>query len=237
MSLAWVPYLLVAGLLVVTRIESLGVKRALQDIRISFDDILDTGINTGLEPLYLPGAVFVAVALATTFLHRMRPKQFVGALGAAARAIVPMTIALGAAVPMIRVFIRSDVNDAGLAAMPLELAAMVADATGAAWPLVAPAVGALGSFIAGSATFSNLMFASFQSAVAVDVGVDPNLVLAGQMQGANAGNMVAVVNVVAALTVVGALGQEGNVIRRTAIPMLFYLVTAGGLAGLIVGLS
>ena len=67
--------------------------------------------------------------------------------------------------------------------------------------------------------------------------MDPNLVLAGQMQGANAGNMVAVVNVVAALTVVGGLGEEGNVIRRTAIPMLFYLVTAGGLAGLIVGLS
>ena len=81
------------------------------------------------------------------------------------------------------------------------------------------------------------MFSAFQSSVAMDVGVDPNLVIAGQMQGANAGNMVAVVNVVAALTVVGALGQEGNVIRTTAIPMLFYLVAAGGLAGAIVALS
>jgi lactate permease len=71
----------------------------------------------------------------------------------------------------------------------------------------------------------------------MDVGVDPNLVFGGQMHGANAGNMVAVVNVVAALTVVGALGREGNVIRRTAIPMLFYLVAAGGLAGQIVALS
>jgi lactate permease len=138
-----------------------------------------------------------------------------------------MAIALGAAVPMIRVFIRSEVNDRELAAMPLELAGMVADATGAAWPLAAPIVGALGSFVAGSATFSNLMFSAFQSSVAVDVGIDPNLVVATQMQGANAGNMVAVVNVVAALTVVGALGEEGGVIRRTAIPMAFYLAVAG----------
>ena len=35
--------------------------------------------------------------------------------------------------------------------------------------------------------------------------------------------------VVAALTVVGALGQEGSVIRMPAIPMLFYLVAAGAL--------
>jgi lactate permease len=230
LAIAWVPYALVAGLLIVTRIEVLGARRVLQSIRISFDDILNTGIAAGLEPLYLPGAIFVAVAVASLFVHRMRPRQLTGAVVEASRAIVPMAIALGAAVPMIRVFIRSDINDLGLAAMPLELAAIVADATGAAWPLVAPVVGALGSFVAGSATFSNLMFSAFQSSVAGDVGVDPTLVVAAQMQGANAGNMVAVVNVVAALTVVGALGQEGSVIRKTAIPMTFYLISAGALA-------
>ena len=128
LAIAWVPYALVAGLLIVTRIEVLGARRVLQSIRIS----------AGLEPLYLPGAIFVAVAVATLFVHRMRPRQLTGAVVEASRAIVPMAIALGAAVPMIRVFIRSDINDLGLAAMPLELAGIVADATGAAWPLPSP---------------------------------------------------------------------------------------------------
>jgi len=48
---------------------------------------------------------------------------------------------------------------------------------------------------------------------------------------------VAVVNVVAALTVVGALGKEGDVIRRTAVPMAFYLAAAGVLAMLVALLS
>jgi len=235
--IAWTPYGLVAALLVATRVEALGLQRLLRDVRISFTDILGTGIPASLEPLYLPGATFVVVALATVVLQRVGIRRLRSALSEASRAIVPMTIALGAAVPMIRIFIRSDVNDLGLDAMPLELAALAADATGAAWPLAAPVVGALGSFIAGSATFSNLMFSAFQSSVAVDAALDPTLVLAGQMQGANAGNMVAVVNVVAALTVVGALGKEGDVIRRTAVPMAFYLAAAGVLAMLVALLS
>jgi lactate permease len=230
LALAWAPYGLVAGLLVLTRIEALGLSDVLRDVRIVFGDILGTGIAATLEPLYLPGATFVVVALITVFLQRMPFRRFGAALGEAAAAIVPMAVALGAAVPMIRVFIRSDVNDLGLDAMPLELAALAADGAGAAWPLVAPVVGALGSFVAGSATFSNLMFSAFQSSVAIDVGIDPNLAVAGQMQGANAGNMVAVVNVVAALTVVRAVGREGDVIRRTAIPMACYLAAAGVLA-------
>jgi len=231
--LAWAPYGLVAALLVATRVEALGLQEWLRDVRISFTSILDTGIPASLEPLYLPGATFVVVALATVALQRVRPRLLLTALGQAAKAIIPMTIALGAAVPMIRVFIRSEVNDLGLDAMPLELASLVADATGSLWPLVAPVVGALGSFIAGSATFSNLMFSAFQSSVAFDAGLDPDLILAAQMQGANAGNMVAVVNVVAALTVVGAVGKEGDVIRRTAIPMACYLAAAGALAMLV----
>jgi lactate permease len=45
--------------------------------------------------------------------------------------------------------------------------------------------------------------------------------------GANAGNMISVLNVVAAATVVGLQNQEGRIIRFTLVPMLFYSVWAG----------
>ena len=224
---AWVPYGLVASLLIVSRIGSLGLKAPLRSVRFEFRDILGTDISAALEPLYLPGSIFILVAISTVVVHRMRPTQLADAFRDSLVALVPMTIALMAAVPMIRIFIRSGVNDLGLDAMALELASLAAEATGSGWPLAAPLVGALGSFVAGSATFSNLMFAAFQSSIAADIGVARDLVLAAQIQGANAGNMVAVVNVVAALTVVGAIGQEGRVIRMTAIPMAFYVVIAG----------
>ncbi|MBN1262225.1 MAG: L-lactate permease, partial [Anaerolineae bacterium] len=133
-------------------------------------------------------------------------------------------------------FINSGVNGAGLESMPLELAMLVASAVGRAWPLAAPFIGALGSFISGSATFSNMMFSLLQFSVAQQVSLAPRVVLALQMLGANAGNMICVANVVAAASVVGLLGQEGRIIRLTLPPMVAYCVAAG-LIGLLLALA
>ena len=121
-------------------------------------------------------------------------------------------------------------NVSGRASMPLELAMVAADGAGTFWHLVAPLVGALGAFLSGSATFSNLMFALFQVAVAERAGAPTDVVLAAQMLGSNAGSMVSVLNVVAAAAVVGLIGREGEIIRFTLWPMLAYCAAAGILA-------
>ena len=87
----------------------------------------------------------------------------------------------------------------------------------------------MGAFLSGSATFSNMMFALLQFSAADRAGLPETTVLAAQMLGANAGNMVSVVNVVAA-ALVGLLRQEGAVIRFTLLPMLYYTTIAGLLA-------
>jgi lactate permease len=48
--------------------------------------------------------------------------------------------------------------------------------------------------------------------------------------GSNAGNMICVLNVVAAAAVAGLTGKEGAIIRKTLLPMLYYAIFAG-LAG------
>ena len=227
---AWLPYLLLAGLLIATRIEVLPLKGWLQVATISWTSILGTEIGVSVAPLYLPGATFVAVVLLTIPLHRVSVHRVGVALRDAGAALVGSALALGAAVPMVRIFIQSGVNDSGLASMPVELATVAAEAAGPAWPLFAPFVGALGSFLSGSATFSNMMFAQFQLDAAGRAGVPELTVLAAQMLGANAGNMISVLNVVAAAAVVGLLRQEGTIIRYTLAPMLYYCLAAGTLA-------
>jgi lactate permease len=133
----------------------------------------------------------------------------------------------------VRVFLNSGVNSTGLLPMPLELAEAAEQIVGEAWPVAAPWVGALGSFVSGSATFSHLMFASLQESVATSVGSDTTVVLAQQVGGANAGNMVCVTNVVTVAAVVGLLGREGEVIRVTAVPMIVYTAIIAGLGMLL----
>ena len=53
--------------------------------------------------------------------------------------------------------------------------------------------------------------------------------MAVQAVGAAAGNMIAIHNVVAASATVGLLGREGQTIRMTIIPTLYYLVVAGAI--------
>src|SRR5699024_11854505 len=55
-------------------------------------------------------------------------------------------------------------------------------------------------------------------------------VVAAQAVGGAAGNMGAVHNVVAASATVGLVGREGELIRRTSIPMLVYSLGAGAIA-------
>jgi lactate permease len=227
---AWTPYLLVAVLLAATRVDFLPFKAMLVEATVSWHRILGTEIGASLAPLYLPGTTFVAVVLITIGLHRMSIRQAGGALRDAAAALAGAAVALGAAVPMVRIFINSGVNDAGLASMPMELAGVAAGWAGESWPLFAPFVGAFGAFLSGSATFSNMMFALFQFSAAERASFPVELVLAAQMLGANAGNMISVLNVVAAASVVGLLGKEGTVIRFAFAPMLYYCLAAGAVS-------
>lgn len=224
---AWMPYVLVAVLLVLTRLAFLPFNDWLRSVKIGWSQILGTEISAFIEPLYLPGAVFVVVVIATIFLHHLSRGQVKVAVSASARTLAGSAIALGAAVPMVRIFINSGVNEAGLASMPIELAGVLAGSISQGWPVVAPIVGSLGSFISGSATFSNMMFSLLQFSVAEQAGLSPLVVLAMQVLGANAGNMICVVNVVAAASVVKLLGQEGAIIRLTLGPMLYYALWAG----------
>lgn len=224
---AWIPYLLIAGLLIISRLEFLPVKAALSSVQIHWNEILSTQISASVAPLYLPGFLFVVTALITLLLQNGTRSQLNTAILHSGRMLLPSSIALAAAVPMVRIFLHSDVNAAGLQAMPMELAVITASYLADYWFWLAPALGALGSFIAGSATFSNLMFASFQQSIAQQADLPEQVILALQLLGANAGNMICVVNVVAAAAVVNLSGREGEIIRLTLLPMLYYLLMAG----------
>jgi lactate permease len=233
---AWSPYVLVAALLVITRIPLLPVKEFLTGISINFESILGTGISQSIEPLYLPGTMFILVVFATYAIHRMHRREIAESWRIAASQIVGAGAALMIALPLVRVFINSgaDYNASGLESMPLTLAEGAAGLAGGAWPFFAPWIGAFGAFIAGSNTVSNLTFALFQFGTAQEIGATPAMVVAAQAVGGAAGNMITIHNVVAASATVGLLGREGVVLRMTIIPVVYYCLMAGALAFILV---
>jgi len=234
MARAWMPYVLVGALLVVTRLRTLPVGGWLQSWTIEMPALLGTEITARVQPLYLPGTIFVVVAAITFLLHRMRAADFRRAAAHSSRVMLGASAALVFTVPMVQVFINSGGGQAGYERMPIVLAESIAALAGSAWPLFAPLVGGLGAFVAGSNTVSNMMFSLFQFGVAERIAVDPGWVLALQAVGGAAGNVICVHNVVAASAVVGLTGREGMVIRKTLLPFAYYVVLTGGLGYAIV---
>ncbi|KAA1174436.1 L-lactate permease [Marinobacter salinexigens] len=227
---AWLPYILVGAVLVVSRVIP-EVKAVFTSVGVGFSNILgEAGINAGVQPLYLPGGILVMVVIATFFIHRMQVRELTAAVKESSSVLLSAGFVLLFTVPMVRILINSGVNLSDLPSMPIAMATWVADTVGGIYPLLAPAVGALGAFLAGSNTVSNMMFSQFQFGVAESLGLSTALIVAVQAVGAAAGNMVAIHNVVAASATVGLLGREGQTLRKTVWPTLYYLVMTGLIA-------
>lgn len=229
---AWSPYVIVAALLLVTRNVPAVKDFLMGPAALEVANIFGTGISQNLELLYSPGAIFLLACLITYVLHGMKGEQIKASWKVAGGQLGGAAFALLCAVPLVRIFINSgpDFNAAGLDSMPITLAQAAADVAGQGWPIVSPFIGALGAFVAGSNTVSNMMFALFQFNTGIGIGAaSPETVAALQAVGGAAGNMVAVHNVVAAAATVGLLGREGDLIRKTILPMTYYCLATGGI--------
>ncbi len=231
---AWMPYVVVALLLLATRIQALPFGAWLQAVSVTWSNIFGTDISGSVQPLYLPGTMFVIASLAAFGLHRIDPAAYGRSWVVSLRVTGRASAALLFAVPMVQVFINSSGGAAGYEGMPIALAEGIAQIAGSAWPFFAPFIGGAGAAVAGSNTMSNMMFALFQFEVAERIGVDPTWIVALQAVGGAAGNMICVHNVVAASAVAGLLGREGSIIRLTALPFVYYALLAGALGYVIV---
>lgn len=227
---AWLPYILMAGLLVVSRVFP-DMKTLFKSITFQYQNILGVeGISGSFAPLYLPGGIMIIAVLFAIVLHRMNGGMIRRAVGDSSKVLLGAGFVLLFTIPMVRIMINSGVNMADLASMPVLMAKAVANMFGNIYPVFAGAIGAMGAFIAGSNTVSNMMLSQFQFGVGQSIGVSPLFIVSLQAVGAAAGNMIAIHNVVAASATVGLVGREGQTLRRTIIPTLYY-VTALGVIG------
>ena len=103
----------------------------------------------------------------------------------------------------------------------------LATLTGPLYPLFAPTVGCLGTFLTGSDTSSNILFGKLQASVAHATGADPSWLAAANTAGATGGKIISPQSIAVATSACGQQGQEGAIMKK-AIPFaLIYIVVAG----------
>lgn len=85
------------------------------------------------------------------------------------------------------------------------------------FPLASPFIGALGAFITGSNSNSNVLFAALQMRTAELLGLSVPLILAAQTAGGAMGSMMAPAKVILGCATVGLGNKEGEVIGKIMI--------------------
>ena len=81
--------------------------------------------------------------------------------------------------------------------MLTEMAKSIASIAGESYIYVSPLIGMLGTFMSGSNTVSNILFASLQFETAHILGLSPLVIVALQVVAGGIGNMICVNNIVA----------------------------------------
>ena len=196
---AWVPYLLITLILIITRIPSLGLKELLSSQEILLPNIMGVKeLNYSLKWAYLPGTIpFVLVVLITHFIHRMSMDQIKTSWKNTFKQVTNPAIVLFAGVAMVQLMLNSFVNNAGLDSMLTVMAKSIAAVAGVAYSFFSPFIGILGAFVSGSNTVSNILFSSLQFETATMLHMPEVLIITLQVIGGSIGNMVCVTNVVA----------------------------------------
>ncbi|MGR3497054.1 L-lactate permease [Citreimonas sp.] len=210
------PYALILALVLATRLIP-PLQDALAGLTLSWS--LPGGYAGTVQPLTHPGTLLMA-GLLLGALGTGRAALLPGALATALRRLLPVALALLVMLTLSRLMVHAD--------MIRSLASAAAGA-GAVWPLLAPFVGVLGSFITGSATSSNILFTELQVSTAERLGLPPATLVAAQGYGSAIGNITAPHNIIAGCATVGLTGREGAVLAETVRPCLLYAGAGGAL--------
>jgi lactate permease len=100
------------------------------------------------------------------------------------------------------------------AGMTETLAQGLAEGTEKLFPVVSPWIGALGAFMTGSNTNSNVVFAALQMRTAELLGYSVAIILAAQTSGGALGSVIAPTKVVVGASTGGMAGREGEIMRK-----------------------
>ncbi len=157
-----------------------------------------------------PAPIIVLSVILTTLAYKKlgiwRSDKFRVALKKTADKCIPTSISLVFLISMALVMM-----DSGMTA---RLAQGAAALSGGFYPLFAPLVGILGSFITGSNTNSNVIFGKFQFSVAESLGVSTVLMCGLQSIAGSVGVSIGPTNILMAASATGMAGGESRIYKK-----------------------
>lgn len=115
----------------------------------------------------------------------------------------------------------------GYSGMTSSISNTLANICGAYYPFTAPFLGALGTFITGSDTSSNILFGNLQKQTALQLGMNQEWLAAANASGATLGKMISPQSIAIVSSATDLSNQEGKVMQKTMKYCLVLIILMG----------
>lgn len=220
--LSFLPYIILVTLTLIFNLSEpvkslLGqfkLEMVFPEIRTSLGDITPAGPGRTIRILTHPGFIIFLSTIITYTIFRisgiLKRNDYQIIAKKTAKSAVNTTISIFTMVGIAT--IMSHTKMTGILAEGISMAF-----NEKLFPLVSPFIGALGAFITGSNSNSNVLFGSLQMRTAELLGLSVPLILAAQTAGGALGSMMAPAKVILGCATVGLGNREGEVIGKILI--------------------
>ena len=155
-----------------------------------------------------PGVLIFICGIVGGVIQHCSPREMLGVLGATCKQMSKTILTMLGVLACAKIM--------GYSGMIASISAFFVAALGGFYPLVAPLLGALGTFVTGSGTSSEVLFGNVQLHAAQSIGVNETWLVASNSLGVSAGKMLSPQNIAIGCAACGLVGKDGEILGKIA---------------------
>ena len=221
--LAWLPFILVFVFVMASSTLFPTINKTLSQVATA----VNIYSGPGAKPytfvwLSTPGTLIVLATFLGGLIQGAKFGEIAGVLWKTVKQMSLSAITIISIVALAKVM--------GYSGMIKSIAIVLVAITGSYYPLIAPIIGALGTFVTGSDTSANVLFGGLQAQVATNLHLSPYWLAAANTGGATAGKMISPQSIAIATAATGLSGSEGKILNQTVKFCIPYVVILGLIA-------
>ena len=231
---AWSPFLLMFTFLLVTSKLVPAVNAYLNAFKTAVPIYHDGAGNTAnytFTWINTPGVLILLAGAIGGFLQGANVKMMLEVLGASLKQMYKSIITIVSIIAIAKVM--------GYAGMVTDIALGMVAVAGKYFPLLAPIIGGIGTFITGSVTSSCTLFSALQVETATALGMNPAWLVAANAAGATVGKVISPQSIAMTTAAAGCAGSDGIIIRdaiKYCVVFLIFLCIFA-YAGVVLGIA
>lgn len=217
---AWSPFILVLVLLLATSSLVPAVNGPLAAVKTSVPIYTGAGASPyTFTWLAAPGVLILIAGFIGGLIQRCSLGESCVVLGNTVKQMSKTIITIMAVLATAKIM--------GYSGMTQSIADFIVGVTGSFYPLLAPLIGSIGTFVTGSATSSSVLFAKLQFSTASTLGMDPIWMVAANTIGSTAGKIISPQSIAVATAATAIVGKESVILIKVMKYFVLFVIIYG----------